>query len=168
MLITILVMGAVSLIIHLIVKRTRDPRRFLGVVIMGILAVISIGVIDRGYNLAVRGKFAEHVGNSKGALCTVLYTADAEDVHLYDKYEDSQKFPELGSLYTRIYDECVAKELTIEFAPSQTFDSTWLDMTSHYADGYDVIGFDIVIPYCQQYGALRRCFTSMLHASHSS
>lgn len=151
MLITILVMGAVSLIIHLIVKRTRDPRRFLSIVIMGILAVISIGVIDRGYNLAVRGKFAEHVGNSKGTLCTVLYTADAEDVHIYDKYEDSQEFPELGSLYTRIYNECVAKELTISYAPSQNFDSTWLEMTSHYAEGYDIIGFDIVIPYCQQY-----------------
>ncbi len=161
MLITLLVWGFVSFVMHLLWKRTRDIRRFVETCILVILAVVCISVADRSYNYVLRGHFVEHTGNSKGALDTVLYTAKAEDAALYEKYDTSEDYPKLSALYTEIYDTLIEWELTIDFASagyelgeeSTISNSDWVSMASHYADCYDVIGFDVVLPICEEYVA---------------
>ena len=159
MLIMVLTWGFASFVLHIIVKNHRSLKNFSITVIAVILCLFFIAVLDRGYNLAVRGVFAGHIGNSKGGLDTVLYTATPEDSALFAKVDDTE-FPDMEALYTRIYQECVSRQLTIDFAPgyelkekSTVFNSDWSAMASHYADSYDVIGFEVVLPICDEYVA---------------
>ncbi len=161
MLITILMWGAMAFFFYLVSSK-RNIKLFVLTVCGAIISFALISGIDRGYNLWMRGVFQEHIGNSKGALDTVLYTASAEDASLYDKYDDASEFPGLSDLYTEIYEECRSRELLIEFAPgyellekSSVFNSDWVSMASHYADSYDVIGFDVVQVKCDEYVAER-------------
>ncbi len=159
MLITLLIWGFVAFVLYLLIKKTRDVKRFFKTCLLVIVAIVSISLIDRAYNYVLRGQFVEHIGNSKGGLDTVLYTADADDSKLYEKYDDSEDYPNLSALYTKIYETCVERELTIDFAPkgyelgekSNVSNSDWVAMTSHYADSYDVIGFDVILPLCDEY-----------------
>ena len=159
MLIVLITWGFASFILHLFVKRHRSLRNFSLTVIAVVVAFVVITLADRGYNLAVRGVFASHIGNSKGGLDTLIYTALPEDSQLFADV-DAEKYPEMEALYTRIYDECIAQQLTIDYAPgyelaekSTVFNSDWAAMASHYADAYDVIGFDVVLPICDEYVA---------------
>ena len=161
MLITLLIWGFMSFVLHLLWKRTRNIKEFVENCILIVLAIVCISLADRSYNYAVRGVFVEHIGNSKGALDTVLYTAKAEDASLYEKYDDSEEYPNLSDLYAKIYQTMLDQKLTIDFAPagyekgeqSTIADSDWVSMASHYADSYDVIGFDVVLPLCDEYVA---------------
>jgi hypothetical protein len=159
MLIGLIMWGFASFVIHLFVKRHRSLNHFSQTVIALVVAMVVIALFDRGYNLAVRGVFSSHVGNSKGGLDTVLYTATAEDAALFAD-ADPEKFPQMQELYTKIYNTCVEQQLTIDFAPgyelkekSSVLNSDWASMASHYADSYDVIGFDVVLPICDDYVA---------------
>ncbi len=159
MLVVVLAWGFVSFILNIFVKKYRSLKRFIQTVIAIILCLFLIGIMDRGYNLVIRGAFAGHIGNSKGALNTVLYTALPEDAALFAD-ADSVDYPDMEELYIRIYQECVARELTIDFAPgyeqkekSSVLNSDWSAMASHYADSYDVIGFEVVLPICDEYVA---------------
>ena len=159
MLIVLITWGFASFILHLFVKRHRSLRNFSLTVIAVVVAFVVITLADRGYNLAVRGVFASHIGNSKGGLDTLIYTALPEDSQLFADV-DAEKYPEMEALYTRIYDECIAQQLTIDYAPgyelaekSTVLNSNWAAMASHYADAYDVIGFDVVLPICDEYVA---------------
>ncbi len=159
MLIVLITWGFASFILHLFVKRHRSLRNFSLTVIAVVVAFVVITLADRGYNLAVRGVFASHIGNSKGGLDTLIYTALPEDSQLFADV-DADKYPEMEALYTRIYDECIAQQLTIDYAPgyelaekSTVLNSDWAAMASHYADAYDVIGFDVVLPICDEYVA---------------
>ena len=100
-----------------------------------------------------------HTGNSKGGLDTLLYTAAAEDAEVFAD-ADPDKYPDAQALYTQIYDECVNRQLTIDYSQayqleelSTVFNSDWVTMASHYADCYDVIGFEVVLPICDEYVA---------------
>ena len=157
MLIVVLMWGFSSFVLHLLVKSYRSLKKFSYTVIFAVLTIVAVSLFDRGYNQAVRGVFATHTGNSKGGLCTVLYTAVPEDVSLFD---GDDKYPEIGSLFTKIMDECQKQQLTIDYAEGyergagqKIATSNWTNVTSHYADSYDVIGFDIVQPMCDEYVA---------------
>ncbi len=159
MLIAMILWGFTSFVFHLFVKKYRSLKKFSYTVIAVALGMVMIALLDRSYNMVVRGVFASHVGNSKGALDTVLYTAKSEDAELFKEYE-SEEFPHISELYTKIYDQCLSQQLTIDFAPgyellekSNVFNSDWVSMASHYADSYDVIGFDVVLPICDDYVA---------------
>ena len=159
MLIVLITWGFASFILHLFVKRHRSLRNFSLTVIAVVVAFVVITLADRGYNLAVRGVFASHIGNSKGGLDTLIYTALPEDSQLFADV-DAKKYPEMEALYTKIYNECQSQQLTIDYAPgyelaenSTVFNSDWVAMASHYADAYDVIGFDVVLPICDEYVA---------------
>jgi hypothetical protein len=159
MLIVLLMWGFTSFIIHLFVKKHRSLRNFSLTVIAVFLALIVITLFDRGYNYAIRGVFASHVGNSKGGLDTVLYTATPEDALLFAD-ADPEKYPEIQALFTKIYNVCDEQQLTIDYAPgyelkekSNVLNSDWVSLASHYADSYDVIGFDVVLPLCDEYVA---------------
>ncbi len=156
MLITIIIWFAAALLVYLVPAK-RKPKYFVYTICGVVISFALIGLIDRGYNLWMRGVFVEHIGNSKGALDTVLYTASEEDASIYD---DQDEYPGLSELYADIYEECRDKELLIEFAKgyelgdkSTVFNSDWAAMASHYADSYDVIGFDVVQVKCDEYVA---------------
>ncbi|WP_034446044.1 hypothetical protein [Butyrivibrio sp. AE2032] len=159
MLITLLMWGATSFVLHLFVKKYRSLQKFFMTFIAVIAAFVMIQGLDCVYNQAIRGVFTTHVGNSRGGLDTVLYTAEPEDAELFEN-ADPNEFPELKSLFTRIYDECQARQLTIDYAPgyelgpdSNILNSDWVAMVDHYAQSYDVIGFEIVLPMCDEYVA---------------
>ncbi len=159
MLIVLLMWGFVSFVMHLFIKRYRSLKNFSITVICVVIAFVMINMLDASYNLAVRGVFAGHTGNSRGGLCTVLYTASPEDADLFAD-ADPEKYPELSALYTRIMDECIKEQLTIDFCPGiddndkpNIFNSDWPTMVDHYALCYDVIGFDVVLPICDEYVA---------------
>ena len=158
MLVAVLMWGCCSFILHLFVKRHRSLNKFSYTVIFVVLTFVAVAMLDRGYNLAARGLFVGHTGNSKGGLCTLLYTSDLSDAKLFAEDKD---YPELGALFTKIMEECRSRELTIDYAPgydsevkNTLLNSDWAEMASHYADSYDIIGFDIVQPMCDEYVAM--------------
>ncbi len=159
MLVALLTWGFVSFVMHLFVKRYRSLKKFSYTVIAVVVAFVAINLLDASYNLAVRGTFAGHIGNSKGGLDTVLYTASENYAVLFDE-SDKEKYPEITALFSSIMEECRKQELTIEFAPGMEgvenptiFNTDWVAMVDHYAQCYDVIGFDVVLPICDEYVA---------------
>lgn len=157
MLIVIMTWGFASFIIHLFVKKHRSLKNFSLTFIAALLSLMTITLFDYSYNLVVRGVFTGHILNSKGGLDTLLYTALPEDEALFAD-ADEEEFPDMRALFTKIYDECTARQLTIDYAPgyelkekSGIFNSDWPAMASHYADSYDVIGFEVVLPICDEY-----------------
>ena len=160
MLILLIVWGGTALVVYLLAIRNNGLHKLFITILMIFAGYACIGIFDRTYNYFVRGEFAEHIGNSKGGLDTVLYTAKAEDKELFTKYDDSEDYPNLSGLYEEIYNTLQEKELTIDFAPgyenkeeSNVLNSDWASMASHYADCYDVIGFDVVQVKCDEYVA---------------
>ena len=157
MLIVVLMWAFSSFVLHLFVKRYRSIQKFSYTVIFVVLTFVSIALFDRGYNLAVRGVFAGHISNSKGGLCTLLYTSDMEDAELY---KENDKYPELDALFARIMSKCQEQQLTIDYSPdydkearNTLTNSDWAEVAYHYSESYDVIGFDIVLPLCDEYVA---------------
>ena len=72
-------------------------------------------------------------------LCTLIYTAGEEDA---DLFEDET----LRSFYEEISDEADRQGLKIAYAPEG-----WVELSSHYADSYDAIGYGIINPVVQGY-----------------
>ena len=158
MLITLIIWGGCAFVLYLFVKRYRSARKFLFVLLSIIISFVAITLMDRTYNFALRGVFAGRVGDSRGGLCTVLYTALPEDRELFSPLES--KYPGITSLYDEIYAECIGQGLTIDTAPgyelkekSTVFNSDWMAMADHYAEAYDIIGFDVVLPAGDRYVA---------------
>lgn len=157
MLIVLITWGFASFVYHLLVKKSRDIRKFILTCVLLILAYASIIFLDNGYQYLVRGVFATHIGNSKGGLDTMMYTASLEDADIFAD-ADPEKYPEIDDLYIEIYNVCQDQGLTIDFAPgyelkdkSTVFNSDWTAMVDHYAECYDVIGFDVVRPALETY-----------------
>ena len=153
MLIVVLMWGCCSFVLHILLNNYRSLKKFSYTVIFVVLTIVAITFFDRGYNQAVRGIFASHTGNSRGGLCTLLYTSDAGDAELFKKNE---KYPGLRELYIEIINESEGRNLTIAQCDAyeegaKVFGSEWTQVVSHYADSYDVIGFDVVHPLCNDY-----------------
>ncbi len=158
MLITLIIWGGCAFVLYLFVKRHRSVKKFLLVLLAILISFAAINLMDRTYNYAVRGVFAGHVGDSKGGLNTVLYTALPEDRELFSPLED--EYPGITGLYDEIYEECIEQGLTIDSAQgyelkekSTVFNSDWTAMVEHYAQAYDIIGFDVVLPAGDRYVA---------------
>lgn len=137
MMITLCIMAAAFFFYDLI--KTRRIRRLF--FLLGLLvAVFFAGKFnDRLYNHFVRDAWIEHSGNSMGVLCTLIYTSGEEDAALFD---DSV----LRSMYEDILKQSEEQGLNISYAPSG-----WVDLSSHYADSYDAIGYGIINPVVQGY-----------------
>ena len=137
MLISLCLMAAVFLLYYLI-KERRGKKLIL---LLGITAGIFIACrfTDKLYNFCVRGAWIEHSGTAMGMLCTLIYTSDEEDAYLF---EDEV----LRGLYEEISGEADRQGLKITYAPEG-----WVDLSSHYADSYDAIGYGIINPVVQGY-----------------
>ena len=111
MLICLILWGFSAVVIYLFINRQEGIHKFFITMLMIVAAIVSIKGIDRMYNSALLGRFVEHIGNSKGGLDTVLYTARSEDAELFKDYEG---FPDLDALYTDIFNTCNEQQLNIE------------------------------------------------------
>ena len=72
-------------------------------------------------------------------LCTLIYTSGEEDGDLFGDET-------LKGLYEEISAEADRQGLKITYAPSG-----WMDLSNHYADSYDAIGYGIINPVVQGY-----------------
>lgn len=137
MLISLCLMAAVFLLYYLI-KERRGKKLLL---LLGMTACIFIACrfTDKLYNFCVRGAWVEHSGTAMGMLCTLIYTSDEGDASLF---EDEV----LRQLYEDISGEADRQGLKITYAPEG-----WVDLSSHYADSYDAIGYGIINPVVQGY-----------------
>ena len=143
MMVVVVIWAAMSILYDLFMKG-RNVRRFVQTLIaIAAVMLISSGV-DRTYNYVVRGAFIEHAGNYMGQLCTLVYSSDSGDAELFDKYGDD----ETKALYVEIISESESQGLTIGSAPT---DGSWIDLEDHFAESYDVIGYDIINPVVQKY-----------------
>mgnify|MGYP001096838870 CR=1 FL=1 len=137
MLVTLCLMAAVFILYELIKERNGKKLLLLLLMTAGIFGVCRF--TDKLYNYCVRGAWIEHSGNSMGMLCTLIYTAGEEDAGLF---EDET----LRGLYEEISAEAERQGLKITYAPQG-----WVDLSSHYADSYDAIGYGIINPVIQGY-----------------
>ena len=137
MLITLCLMAAVFVLYYLIKEQKGKKLLLLLAMTVGIFAACRF--TDKLYNYCVRGVWIEHSGNSMGMLCTLIYTSGEEDGALF---EDGT----LKGMYEEISKEADKQGLKITYAPKG-----WVDLSSHYADSYDAIGYGIINPVVQGY-----------------
>ncbi len=137
MLVSLCLMAAVFFLYYLVKKREGKKLALLLAMTAGLF--LASRFTDRLYNYCVRGVWIEHSGNSMGVLCTLIYTAGEEDAALF-------KDEELKGLYEAICEEADRQGLKITYAPEG-----WVEMSSHYADSYDPIGYGIINPVVQGY-----------------
>lgn len=137
MLVTICLMAAVFILYYLIKERKIKRLALLLALTAGIF--LASRFTDKLYNYCFRGVWVEHSGNSMGMLCTLIYTAGEEDA---DLFEDET----LRGFYEEISAEADRQGLKITYAPEG-----WVDLSSHYADSYDAIGYGIINPVVQGY-----------------
>lgn len=135
MMITLCLMAAVFILNYLI--KRRNIKKLLVLLILTAALLFASKLTDRLYNYCVRGAWIEHSGNSMGMLCTLIYTAEESDVDLF-------KDEVTRGLFEDILSQADAQELRITYAPEG-----WVDLSSHYADSYDAIGYGIINPVVQ-------------------
>lgn len=135
MLITLCLLLALFILYYFIKKR--NARKLL--LLFGLVVCLFFAgkLTDRFYNYLVRGVWIEHSGNSMGMLCTLIYTADETDRSLFEEEETA-------ALFTEILRQAEEQGLRISYAPSG-----WVELSSHYADSYDPIGYGIINPVIQ-------------------
>ncbi len=126
-----------SLLYDLIRRRRWKP--FAACVLAAGIAFGGAALADYSYNFALRGVWMHKTHNYKGADCTLIYTARAEDASLFDD-------PEEQELFAKIYSECRARGLTWEGCQT----SGWIGRAEHFAQSYDVIGFDVMLPILRE------------------
>ncbi len=145
MLVVLLMWFTAAFIVDILIKYSRDFKRFLIELVLIVIIFFASKFFDSTYNFVVRGVFHEHTGNSMGAMCTLIYSAGEEDIDLFS--DDDVIYPGERQLFSDIYNECSRQELLIDSARNMN----WLELTEHYSESYDVIGYDIASPACYEY-----------------
>ena len=144
MAVVLVVWAIASFICNILMKKTRSVARFFIVVATCLLVTVSSKYFDCTYNYFVRGVFHEHTGNGMGALCTLMYSADRSDA---DLFTDNEKFPGEKELFLKIYDQCSEQGILLDSVRG----AGWDELTSHYAESYDIIGYDVILPATFEY-----------------
>ncbi len=144
MMVVLLLWFVTAFFIDIVVKHSRDFKRFLVQFLLIVVIFYASKLFDCTYNYFVRGVFHEHTGNGMGAMCTLMYSTGEEDAELF---LDEGEYPMEKQLFIDIYNECSAQGLLIDSAR----DMNWIELTEHYADSYDVIGYNIASPACYDY-----------------
>lgn len=146
-------------------KNRRRPLR-LGILLLLVFA--GNGRAECLYNEKIHGFFAEHTGKHEAVLCTLLYTCSEQDAEemtvLRDpvsekdisgekdssgKGEASERtgISDVGqekvSLLRALFVACKERGVRMADVPAG---ADWVETASHYADSYDIIGYDILIP----------------------
>ena len=137
--ITVLVM-LLMFFIYIII-REHNVKKFILLILIIPVILISDKLVDCTYNYAVRGVFAEHAGNGTGFLTTLLYSSD--------KSKDESCFgddQETCRLYSEIMDKCNEQKLLYGYS-----EQGFTNLTTHYADHYDAIQYGVIDPVVQDY-----------------
>ena len=149
-------------------KNRRRPLRFGILLLLLLLVFVGNGRTECLYNEKIHGFFAEHTGKHEAVLCTLLYTCseqDAEEMTVLrapvsekdisgekdssgegegsDGTETSDVGQEKVSLLRALFVACKERGVRMADAPAG---ADWVETASHYADSYDIIGYDILIP----------------------
>lgn len=119
----------------------RKWKSFVSLVMTSTAALLCMTLLDYSYNYAMHGVWMHHTHNYKGGACTLLYTATKKDADLFINEEDRE-------LFLDIYQQMEKLGLTYDSIPK---DADWIARTDHYAESYDIIGFDVMIPTIKEY-----------------
>ncbi len=138
-------------------------------------AGVLIFLIGHLYNLAFHGVWSFHTGSADKIDSTLLYTVTEDDAALFDRYGSS----ELKGLFLQIEEQMEAQSLRYAdvmgeetagsgaASPAVVADAenaadagesgaasgevSWVELCSHYADSYDIIGFEVLDPLVDAY-----------------
>ena len=149
-------------------KNRRRPLRFGILLLLLLLVFVGNGRAECLYNEKIHGFFAEHTGKHEAVLCTLLYTCseqDAEEMTVLrdpvsekdisgegdssgegegsDGTETSDVGQEKVSLLRALFVACKERGVRMADVPAR---ADCVETASHYADSYDIIGYDILIP----------------------
>ncbi len=149
-------------------RNRRRPLRFGILLLLLLLVFAGNGRAECLYNEKIHGFFAEHTGKHEAVLCTLLYTCseqDAEEMTVLrdpvsekdisgerdssgegegsDGTETSDVGQEKVSLLRALFVACKERGVCMADVPAG---ADWVETASHYADSYDIIGYDILIP----------------------
>lgn len=104
-----------------------------------VLSYAGIVLVDCSYNLATRGVFEQHTGDSSFILGTEIYLADVEMVDAIEDEVNKEIFLEI----MQCADE---KQYNLAYAGEG-----WHNIEDHYSLSYDRIKFDIVNVVVREY-----------------
>lgn len=149
-------------------KNRRRPLRFGILLLLLLLVFVGNGRAECLYNEKIHGFFAEHTGKHEAVLCTLLYTCSEQDAEemtvLRDPVSEKDIFGEKDSsgkgegsdgtgtsdaeqekvsLLRALFVACKERGVRMADVPAR---ADWVETASHYADSYDIIGYDILIP----------------------
>lgn len=149
-------------------KNRRRPLRFGILLLLLLLVFAGNGRAECLYNEKIHGFFAEHTGKHEAVLCTLLYTCSEQDAEEMTVLRDpvsekdisgekdssgegegsdgtgtSDVGQEKVSLLRALFVACKERGVRMADVPAG---ADWVETASHYADSYDIIGYDILIP----------------------
>ena len=149
-------------------KNRRRPLRFGILLLLLLLVFAGNGRAECLYNKKIHGFFAEHTGKHEAVLCTLLYTCSEQDAEEMTVLRDpvsekdisgekdssgegegsdgtgtSDVGQEKVSLLRALFVACKERGVRMADVPAR---ADWVETASHYADSYDIIGYDILIP----------------------
>lgn len=149
-------------------KNRRRPLRFGILLLLLLLVFAGNGRAECLYNEKIHGFFAEHTGKHEAVLCTLLYTCSEQDAEerivlrdpvsekdisgekdssgkgeASERTETSDVGQEKVSLLRTLFVACKERGVRMADVPAG---ADWVETASHYADSYDIIGYDILIP----------------------
>lgn len=149
-------------------KNRRRPLRFGILLLLLLLVFVGNGRAECLYNEKIHVFFAEHTGKHEAVLCTLLYTCSEQDAEEMTVLRDpvsekdisgekdssgegegsdgtgtSDVGQEKVSLLRALFVACKERGVRMADVPAG---ADWVETASHYADSYDIIGYDILIP----------------------
>lgn len=147
--ITAIIFGISTLTADLVISRRRKKNGLSGSFIrlfgkdllILILTLLSAYLLEHAYHLAVQGRWSNHTGSADKIDTTLLYTSDREDASLFDDRD-------LRDLFLDLEDEMEEQKLRYLDVPE---DADWVELCSHYADSYDIIGFEVLDPMVESF-----------------
>lgn len=149
-------------------RNRRRPLRFGILLLLLLLVFAGNGRAECLYNEKIHGFFAEHTGKHEAVLCTLLYTCSEQDAEEMTVLRDSVSEKDISgekdssgkgeasertgisdvgqekvSLLRALFVACKERGVRMADVPAG---ADWVETASHYADSYDIIGYDILIP----------------------
>lgn len=112
-------------------------------------AGVLIFLIGHIYNLTFHGVWSFHTGSADKIDSTLLYTVTEKDAELFVSNEKAapDDADNLRELFLGIEEELAGQQLRYVDASS----GSWVELCSHYADSYDIIGFEVLDPLVDSY-----------------
>lgn len=112
-------------------------------------AGVLIFLIGHIYNLTFHGVWSFHTGSADKIDSTLLYTVTEKDAELFVSNEKAapDDADNLRELFLSVEEELAGQQLRYVDAPS----GSWVELCSHYADSYDIIGFEVLDPLVDGY-----------------